>query len=153
MTLFSIIGVVHQWLAAGTLATPLTLNVPLSFVLAFALTLARHNHKQFARRRRDTDCEWAVHRELKGLDAITLGDVRLVRTRRRCAGWSEAARPAAGVTAGRADAGRGARTLCLIKFIRENKTVSRDCASRRGAGRAGREDWPGRQLRRICRFR
>ncbi|CAB3253197.1 unnamed protein product [Arctia plantaginis] len=60
--------------------------------------------------------------------------------------------PAAPGTAGRADAGRGARTLCLIKFIRGNKTVSRDCASCGVEGCArGRMDQPGRQLRRICR--
>lgn len=59
-------------------------------------------------------------RELKGLGAIT-GSGRLAlwstsRVRARGTG-----RPAAAGTAGRADA--GARTLCLIKFIRGNKTV------------------------------
>ncbi|KAG6455121.1 hypothetical protein O3G_MSEX009025 [Manduca sexta] len=51
---------------------------------------------------------------------------------------SETNRAAAAGTAGRADAGRGVRTLCLIKFIPGNKTVSHDCAGQRDGGGRGR---------------
>lgn len=92
-----------------------------------------------ARRRRGADSEWWLV-ELKGL-AITRGGRRPCPMRGGAARQSRTRLPAAPGTAGRADAGRGARPLCLINFIRWNKTVSRDCAKgcggRGGPGRIG----------------
>lgn len=66
LTLFRILGVVQQRLAARSLTDALPLNA--SVVAVVALSFVRHY--QTVRRRRDPNSEWAMHRELKG-SAIT----------------------------------------------------------------------------------